>query len=131
MVCCCCFFLKGIIHSSVLLLNEPLCHKSPCGRIRQENAASDQQCRRAFLGWLYMKFRKEHQRSYGRQNELGISAAPRLAYVDYRKEKLDFGKAQVLLKAKLLLDLCFSESHSCNERPLFQRIELSCPFYCC
>lgn len=52
-------------------------------------------------------------------------------YLDYRSEKSDFGKAQLLLKAKLLLDLSFAESYSCNERALFQGIELSCPFYCC
>lgn len=55
----------------------------------------------------------------------------KLGYVDDRNEKLDFGKAQVLLKAKLSLDLSFAESYSCDEGALFQGIELLRPFYCC
>lgn len=52
----------------------------------------------------------------------------RVGYIDYRNEKSDFGKAHVLLKAKLLLDLGLAESYSCNEMALFQGIELYCVF---
>jgi len=38
----------------------------------------------------------------------------KLGYVDYSSEKSGFSKAQVLLKAKLLLDLSFAESYSCK-----------------
>lgn len=52
----------------------------------------------------------------------------RLGYIDYRNKKSDFRKAEVLLKAKLSLDLSLAESYSCNERALFQGIELYCVF---
>lgn len=43
----------------------------------------------------------------------------KLDYVDYKNEKSEFCKTQVLLKAKLLLDLSFAESYSCNEKAVF------------
>lgn len=55
----------------------------------------------------------------------------KLDYVDYKNEKSEFCKTRVLLKAKLLLDLSFAESYSCNERAMFQGVELLCPVYCC